>query len=86
MSGLTLQNAYAMEDRHRFPYVDGVAPQSFYRARVSEASESVDTTVYGVTPSYQWVRNFYADRGKFIDESGDEPADAQRGARQQSGA
>ena len=69
VSGLTLQDAYAMEDRHRFPYVDGVAPQSFYRARVSEASESVDTTVYGVTPSYQWVRNFYADRGKFIDES-----------------
>lgn len=69
VSGLTLQDAYAMEDRRRFPYVDGVAPQSFYRARVSEASESVDTTVYGVTPSYQWVRNFYANRGKFIDES-----------------
>ena len=69
VSGLTLQDAHAMEDRRRFPYVDGVAPQSFYRARVSAASESVDTTVYGVTPDYPWVRNFYADRGKFIDES-----------------
>jgi putative ABC transport system permease protein len=69
VSGLTLQDALAIEDRRRFPYVDGVAPQSYYRARVSEASTSVDTTVYGVTPSYQWVRNFYANSGKFIDES-----------------
>jgi len=69
VTGLTLQDATALEDRHRFPYVDGVSPQSFYRARVSEASLSVDTFVYGVTPSYQWVRNFYADRGRFIDDS-----------------
>jgi putative ABC transport system permease protein len=67
--GVTLQDANALENRRRFPYVDGVAPQSFYRARVSAASESVNSTVYGVTPNYQWVRNFYADRGKFIDES-----------------
>jgi putative ABC transport system permease protein len=69
VSGLTLQDANALENRRRFPYVDGVAPQSFYRARASAASESADTTVYGVTPNYQWVRNFYATRGKFIDES-----------------
>jgi putative ABC transport system permease protein len=68
-SGLTLQDANALEDRRRFPYVEGVSPQSFYRARVSAASESADTTVYGVTPNYQWVRNFYPGRGKFIDES-----------------
>jgi len=69
VGGLTLQDAYAMENRRRFSYVDGVAPQSYYKARVSEASVSIDTTVYGVTPEYQWVRNFFADRGKFIDES-----------------
>jgi putative ABC transport system permease protein len=69
LAGLTLQDAYAIENRRRFPYVDGVAPQSFYRARVSESSASVDTSVYGVTPSYQWVRNFYVDQGRFIDES-----------------
>ncbi|MBI5289840.1 MAG: ABC transporter permease [Chloroflexi bacterium] len=69
VSGLTLQDAHAMENRNRFSYVDGVAPQSFYKARVSEASVSLDTTVYGVTPEYQWVRNFFADQGKFIDES-----------------
>jgi len=68
-SGLTLQDASALEDRRRFPYVDGVAPQSYYKARVTGDSTSVDTTVYGVTPSYQWVRNFYADQGTFIDES-----------------
>ena len=69
VSGLTLQDAYAIEDRRRFPYVDGVSPQSFYRARAGAEGESVDTTVYGVTPNYQWVRNFYADRGNFISES-----------------
>jgi putative ABC transport system permease protein len=69
VSGLTMQDANALDDRHRFPYVNGVAPQSFYRAGASAGSESLDTTVYGVTPSYQWVRNFYADRGRFIDES-----------------
>jgi putative ABC transport system permease protein len=69
VSGLTLEDAYAIENRGRFPYVDGVAPQSFYRARVSETLASVDTTVYGVTPSYQWVRNFFVDHGRFIDES-----------------
>jgi putative ABC transport system permease protein len=69
VTGLTLQDAYALENRRRLPYVDGVAPQSFYRARVSEVSASVDTTVYGVTPSYQWVRNFYVDTGRFIEES-----------------
>jgi putative ABC transport system permease protein len=69
VSGLTMQDANALEDRRRFPYVNGVAPQSFYRAGVTAGSESLDTTVYGVTPSYQWVRNFYADRGRFIDES-----------------
>src|SRR3990172_4115601 len=69
VSGLTLQDASALEDRRRFPYVDGVAPQSYYKARVTEASTTVDTTIFGVTPSYQWVRNFYANQGKFIDES-----------------
>ena len=69
VSGLTLQDANAIEDRRRFPYVNGVAPQSFYRAGAGAGSASVDTTVYGVTPSYQWVRNFYTNRGRFIDES-----------------
>jgi putative ABC transport system permease protein len=67
--GLTMQDAYAMENRRRFPYVAGVAPQSFYHARVSASSQAVETLVYGVTPSYQWVRNFYAERGRFISES-----------------
>ena len=69
VSGLTLGDANALEDRRRFPYVNGVAPQSYYRARATAASASTDTLVYGVTPSYPWVRNFYADQGRFIDES-----------------
>ncbi len=59
-------DAHAINDPERFPYVEGVAPQVDFEARLIAGAENTTTTVIGTTPDYQYVRDFYVARGQFI--------------------
>jgi len=65
---LTLGDAEAMADQFQAPSVAGVAPLLTGSARVSAGGESKRTTVNGVTPDYQEVRNVNLKEGFFIDQ------------------
>ncbi len=67
-AGLTLfdTDAYAMEDKAQFPYVDSVAPQVNFGAQLIAGGRNVNTQITGTTPAYQYVRDFYVDNGQFI--------------------
>ena len=62
------EDAYAIDDPEQFPYVEGVAPQVDFEARLIAGGENTSTTVIGTTPGYQYVRDFYVARGQFLSD------------------
>jgi putative ABC transport system permease protein len=70
-SGLTLvdTDAWAIDDPERFPYVDSVTAQVNFNAQLIAGGNNVNAPIVGTTPSYQYVRNFYASHGTFITEA-----------------
>jgi len=65
---LTLDDAEALLDQFQAPSIAAVAPVVSDSLTVSAQGESTRTTVYGVTPSYESVRNYAVSEGKFISE------------------
>jgi putative ABC transport system permease protein len=65
---LTLGDAEAISDPFQAPSVVGVAPILTGDARVSAGGESTNTSVYGITPAYETVRNMNLNEGEFINQ------------------
>ena len=63
---LTLQDANALLDQFQAPSVDKVAPILSDNLQVSYGGEKTNPTVYGVTSSYEAVRNYSMSEGEFI--------------------
>ncbi|MBC8507012.1 MAG: ABC transporter permease [Anaerolineales bacterium] len=66
---LTLGDADAIADPFAAPSVIGVAPILQGNAEVSYSGESAVTTINGVTPDYETVRNYHVTEGEFIGEA-----------------
>ncbi len=66
---LTLGDAEAIADPFAAPSVIGVAPILQGDAEVSYSGESEVTTINGVTPDYEPVRNYHVTEGEFITEA-----------------
>jgi putative ABC transport system permease protein len=66
---LTLGDADAIADPFAAPSVSGVAPILQGSGEVSFLGESVITTISGVTPDYETVRNYHVTEGEFITDS-----------------
>jgi putative ABC transport system permease protein len=66
---LTMGDAEAIADPFAAPSVIGVAPILQGTAEVSFSGESEVTTVNGVTPDYEPVRNYHVTEGEFISEA-----------------
>ncbi len=66
---LTLGDAEAIADPFAAPSVVGVAPILQGNAEVSYSGESAVTTINGVTPDYEVVRNYHVTEGEFISEA-----------------
>ncbi len=69
---LFLEDANAINDAN-LPYLDGVAAQgtvggagSPFPAQVIFRGQNVSTTLVGTEPTYQFVRDFYVDQGRFL--------------------
>jgi putative ABC transport system permease protein len=65
-ASLTLEDAYALADPTLAPAVAGVAPEVDTFAQVIAGRNNTRTQVVGVTPEYQFVRNFPVAEGSFI--------------------
>jgi putative ABC transport system permease protein len=65
---LTLGDAQAIADPFQAPSVAGVAPLLQGNAKVSAGGESTTTTVNGITPEYEPVRNLAVSEGEFINQ------------------
>jgi len=73
--GLFLEDARAIEEA-RFPYVQGVAAQAavggpnpgILPVQVIHLGQNTSTTLLGTEPSYEFVRDFYVERGRFVTE------------------
>lgn len=63
---LTMEDAEALLDQFQAPSVAAVAPVVNDGLTLSAMGESTRTTVYGVTPSYEQVRNYAVTEGSFI--------------------
>ncbi len=66
---LTMGDAEAINDPFQAPSVKNVAPALQGGGEVSYAGESARTSIYGVTPSYQEVRNVNVSEGDFLTEA-----------------
>lgn len=66
---LTMGDAEAIADPFAAPSVVGVAPILQGNAEVSFSGESSVTTINGVTPDYEQVRNYHVTEGEFISEA-----------------
>jgi putative ABC transport system permease protein len=66
---LTLDDAEAVADVFQAPSVIGVAPIVQGGAEISAQGETTTTTLDGVTPNYEWVRNATIAEGEFVNES-----------------
>jgi len=66
---LTLGDAEAIADPFAAPSVIGVAPILQGNAEVSFSGESTVTTINGVTPDYETVRNYQVTEGEFVSEA-----------------
>ena len=66
---LTLGDAEAINDPFQAPSVKNVAPALQGGGEVSYAGENTQTTIYGVTPSYEEVRNVSLSEGAFLTEA-----------------
>ena len=65
---LTEQDAEALDDKFAAPSVKAVAPILQGSAEASAAGETTTTTVDGITPDYDEVRNYKTSEGEFISE------------------
>ena len=68
---LTLVNtdAEAIDDPGLFPYIDGVSAQTVtFTGTFVHAGNSVRPPITGVAPNYQYTREFYVQKGRFINE------------------
>ena len=65
-STLTLEDAYALLDPVLAPSVEAVAPELRSSAQLVAGRENTFTQVIGVTPEYEFVRNFPVGSGQFI--------------------
>jgi putative ABC transport system permease protein len=65
---MTLGDAEAIADPFQAPSVIGVAPVLTGSARLAAAGETTSTTLWGVTPDYELVRNYRLTEGEFINE------------------
>jgi len=63
---LTMEDAQALLDQFQAPSVAAVAPVINDGLTLSAMGESTRTTVYGVTPAYEQVRNYAVTEGSFI--------------------
>jgi putative ABC transport system permease protein len=66
---LTLGDADAMADHVQAPSALAVAPVLGGNARVTYGGQSTSTSLSGITPDYQQVRNERLSEGEFINES-----------------
>ena len=64
--GLTLEDAYALEDPVFAPSVVGVAPELRNSGQAVAGRNNTNTQIVGVTPAYETVRNFPIAAGRFI--------------------
>ena len=64
---LTIDDAYALKDSPFAPSVSAVAPEMSTSAQLVVGRKNTSSTVIGVTPEYQYVRNFPVELGQFID-------------------
>jgi putative ABC transport system permease protein len=63
-------DAEAIDDPGRFPYIDGVTAQTIiFTATYSYRGKAVHAPSIGVNPNYQYVREFYVEKGSFITEA-----------------
>ena len=65
-STLTLEDAYALLDPLFAPSVAAVAPELRTSGQLVAGRENTFTQVIGVTPEYQFVRNFPVGSGRFV--------------------
>ncbi len=65
---ITLGDANAVSDPFQAPSVEGVAPVLQGNAKITYGGESINTTLSGVTPEYEEVRNRKTIEGEFITE------------------
>ncbi len=90
---LTLEDSQALADPFAAPSVAGVAPLLQGNGEVSYGRESTITSLVGVTPEYESVRNVHLTEGEFINQEhmlgrasvallGPETADALFGRRE----
>lgn len=63
---LTMDDAQALLDQFQAPSVAAVAPLVSDNLTITAQGESTRTTVYGVTPAYEQVRNYKVSEGYFI--------------------
>ncbi|MCL4464702.1 MAG: ABC transporter permease [Chloroflexi bacterium] len=66
---LTYEDAQAMAAPGAIPEVTGVAPEADSFAQVIAGANNVNTRVAGVTPEYQYVRNWPVSQGEFITQA-----------------
>ena len=63
---LTLGDAYAMLDPVFAPSVGSVAPELSTNAQIIAGRENTNTRILGITPEYEFVRNYPISSGSFI--------------------
>ena len=66
---LTLEDAYAIEDVVLAPSVRSVAPELSTNGQVVAGQENTFTQIVGVTPEYQFVREFTMTSGQFVTQN-----------------
>ncbi len=64
-NGLRYGDALALE---QIPQIESLAPLVSIQARLKRDDKEFDGSLSGTLPSYQQVRNFFADQGRFIDQ------------------
>lgn len=65
---ITLGDAEAIADPFQAPSVAAVAPALQGSAEISFGGESTTTSLLGITPEYEYVRNYQVTEGEFINE------------------
>jgi putative ABC transport system permease protein len=68
-STLTLEDAYALQDATLAPSVKAVAPELGTSGQIVAGRENTFTQIAGVTPEYQFVREFTVASGQFITQT-----------------
>lgn len=69
---LTIEDAKALTDSACCPDIARVAPLFSANVQVVHGGSNTNTSVSGTTNDFQAVRNFYVDKGRFIEDRDDE--------------